>query len=119
MAGAGQARDGAPGRYTLRPPSQSVLYRCVRQHLKTGLAELHIGPGKSRRDTLLAITRRVVGFPVLWQISIVETLDVEHPVATGGGCNARLPRSIRSRDPRLGWAKWADRLADAISRAIP
>ena len=32
-------RERAPGRYTPRRPSQSVLYRCVQEHLATWLAQ--------------------------------------------------------------------------------
>jgi hypothetical protein len=38
-----RATDSAPTRYRPRRPSQSVLYRCVQQHLETWLAECREG----------------------------------------------------------------------------
>ena len=43
MDGACRAREGAPGQYQPRRPSQSVLYRCVQQHLGTWLAHSREG----------------------------------------------------------------------------
>ena len=43
MDGACQAREGAPGQYQPRRPSQSVLYRCVQQHPETSLAHSREG----------------------------------------------------------------------------
>ena len=43
MDGACRARERAPGRYTPRRPSQSVLYRCVQEHLATWLAQCRDG----------------------------------------------------------------------------
>jgi Transposase zinc-binding domain len=37
------ARDSAPARYRPRRPSQSVLYRCVQEHLETWLAQCRDG----------------------------------------------------------------------------
>ena len=39
MDGACRARERAPRRYQPRRPSQSVLYRCVQEHLETWLAQ--------------------------------------------------------------------------------
>jgi hypothetical protein len=38
-----RATDSAPTRYRPRRPSQSVLYRCVQQHLETWLAQCRDG----------------------------------------------------------------------------
>ena len=38
-----RARDSAPARYRPRRPSQSVLYRCVQEHLETWLAQCRDG----------------------------------------------------------------------------
>jgi len=43
MDGARQARKRAPGRYPPRRPSESVLYRCVQEHLETWLAQCRDG----------------------------------------------------------------------------
>ena len=43
MDGACQARERAPGRYQPRRPSESVLYRCIQQHLETWLAQCRDG----------------------------------------------------------------------------
>ena len=43
MDGACRARERAPGRYPPRRPSQSVLYRCVQEHLATWLAQCRDG----------------------------------------------------------------------------
>jgi hypothetical protein len=43
MDGACRARERAPGRYAPRRPSQSVLYRCVQEHLATWLAQCRDG----------------------------------------------------------------------------
>jgi hypothetical protein len=43
MDGACRARERAPGRYQPRRPRQSVLYRCVREHLETWLAQCRDG----------------------------------------------------------------------------
>ena len=40
-----RARDSAPTRYRPRRPSQSVLYRCVQEHLETWLALAGEGNG--------------------------------------------------------------------------
>jgi len=37
------ARERAPRRYQPRRPSQSVLYRCVREHFETWLAQCRDG----------------------------------------------------------------------------
>jgi len=43
MDGACRATECAPRRYTPRRPSQSVLYRCVQQHLENWLAQCRDG----------------------------------------------------------------------------
>jgi hypothetical protein len=43
MDGACRARERAPGLYAPRRPSQSVLYRCVQEHLATWLAQCRDG----------------------------------------------------------------------------
>ena len=43
MDGACQARQRAAGRYQRRRPNQSVLYRCIQEHLETWLAHRREG----------------------------------------------------------------------------
>jgi hypothetical protein len=38
-----RATDNAPTRYRPRRPSESVVYRCVQQHLETWLAQCREG----------------------------------------------------------------------------
>ena len=44
-----RATDSAPTRYRPRRPSESVLYRCVQQHLETWLAQCRDGHDESGR----------------------------------------------------------------------
>jgi hypothetical protein len=37
------ARERAPGRFQPRRPSETVLYRCVQEHLETWLAKIRDG----------------------------------------------------------------------------
>ncbi len=48
MEGVRRARDSAPARYRPRRPSQSVLYRCVQEHLETWLAQCRDGHADDR-----------------------------------------------------------------------
>ncbi len=43
MDGACRTKERAPGRYQPRRPSQSVLYRCVQEHLETWLVQCRDG----------------------------------------------------------------------------
>jgi len=86
MDGACQARERAPGRYQPRRPSESVLYRCIQQHLETWLAQCRDGTmtrGRCRRmwSGSSAVTWNAASSPAV----------LPAPTATGAATLASVP----------------------------